>query len=264
MLTPRASFESWRETVRGRSTRWTMAEIEAASRLRTALLEVQQNRQVRELNRQLTRTLQDKDTLLQQKEFLIGEVNHRVQNSLQLVASYLSLQSRSSDDPNLQSALGEARKRLSAVALVHRRLYRGDQIGVVDLARYIEELCADTFSFKGKDWKQHLNLELAPVLVSTDRAVTLGLVLTELMINANKHAYGGQEGPIAVELLEDRTHLQLIVSDRGSGKLATDGGFGSRMVEGLVRQIGGELTYSDNAPGLRTTLKLQIQAGAVG
>ena len=264
MLTPRASFESWRETVRGRSTRWTMAEIEAASRLRTALLEVQQNRQVRELNRQLTKTLQDKDALLLQKEFLIGEVNHRVQNSLQLVASYLSLQSRSSDDPNLQSALGEARKRLSAVALVHRRLYRGDQIGVVDLARYIEELCADTFSFKGKDWNQHLNLELAPVLVSTDRAVTLGLILTELMINANKHAYGGQEGPIAVELLEDRTHLQLIVSDRGSGKLATDGGFGSRMVEGLVRQIGGELTYSDNAPGLRTTLKLQIQSGAVG
>jgi chemotaxis family two-component system sensor kinase Cph1 len=262
VLTPRASFEAWGETVRGRSTRWTLAEIEAAERLRAALLEVQQNRQVRELNRQLTKTLQDKDVLLRQKEFLIGEVNHRVQNSLQLVSSYLSLQSRSSDDLKLQVALAEARKRLSAVALVHRRLYRGDQMGVVDLARYIEELCADTFSFKGKDWKEHLTLELAPVLVSTDRAVTLGLVLTELMINSNKHAYAGQEGPIEVELREDRTHLQMIVSDKGSGKLVTEGGFGSRMVEGLVAQIGGELTYSDNAPGLRTTLKLPIQAGS--
>jgi chemotaxis family two-component system sensor kinase Cph1 len=262
ILTPRASFEAWREKVCGRSTRWTLAEIEAAARLRAALLEVQQNRQVRELNRQLTKTLQDKDALLQQKEFLIGEVNHRVQNSLQLVSSYLSLQSRSSDDSKLQGALNEARKRLSAVALVHRRLYRGDQIGTVDLARYIEELCADTFSFKGTDWKEHLTLELAPVLVSTDRAVTLGLVLTELMINANKHAYGGQEGPIEIQLLEDRNQLQLIVADKGSGKLLTESGFGSRMVEGLVAQIGGDLTYSDNSPGLRTTLKLPTQSGS--
>jgi chemotaxis family two-component system sensor kinase Cph1 len=262
MLTPRASFEAWRETVSGRATRWNIAEIDAAARLRSALLDVRQHKQLRELNRQLTTTLQDKERLLQQKEFLIGEVNHRVQNSLQLVSSYLSMQARSSKEAGLQEALGEARRRLSAVALVHRRLYRADQLGVVDVARYIEELCADTFSFKGTDWAEHLTLNLSPVLVSTDRAVTLGLVLTELMINSKKHAYGGDDGPIEIGLLQDRTHLRLIVADKGVGKVATDKGFGSRMVEGLVSQLGGKLTYADNLPGLRTTLLLPVQVVA--
>jgi chemotaxis family two-component system sensor kinase Cph1 len=258
-LTPRTSFASWRETVRGRSRRWTLAETDAATRMRTALLEVRQNRRVRELNTQLTKILLDKDLLLQQKEFLIGEVNHRVQNSLQLVSSFLGLQARASDNTELNTALEEARRRLTAVALVHRRLYRGDQIEVVNAARYIEELCADTFSFMGQDWAQHLTLSLSPALVSTDRAITLGLVLTELLINSNKYAYHGNAGPIEIELIEDSTHLHLIVADRGSGRSSTRKGFGSRVLDALVAQLGGVLVRSDNLPGLRVAITVPIE-----
>ena len=228
--------------------------------MRATLLDVQQNRRMRALNLQLTMILRDKDLLLQQKEFLIGEVNHRVQNSLQLVSSYLAMQARETTDAALQGPLQEARRRLTAVALVHRRLYRGDQIEVVDAARYIEELCTETFSFMGQDWSQHLSLNLAPMQVSTDRAVTLGLVLTELMINCNKHAYGGAAGPIEIELLEDRTHLRMIVADRGAGRRVARKGFGSRIMEGLLGQLGGELSYGDNAPGLRTTVVVPLKA----
>jgi two-component system, chemotaxis family, sensor kinase Cph1 len=259
-LTPRMSFDLWQETVRGRACRWALSEIDAALRLRVALLEVQQNRRMRELNRQLTKIVQDKDLLLEQNEFLIGEVNHRVQNSLQLVSSYLALQARISTNPELLAALEEARRRISAVSLVHRRLYRGDQVALVDAARYIEELCADTFAFMGRDWAQHLSLTLSPVMVSTDRAVTLGLLLTELLINANKYAYGGLAGPIEIELIEDRTLLHLIVADRGSGKLAPGKGFGTRIMEGLVAQLGGKLTYVDNLPGLRTVVMIPIES----
>jgi len=258
-LTPRASFEAWAEIVRGRARDWSLAEIDAAARLRFALLDVQQNRRVRDLNRQLTKILQDKDLLLQQKEFLIGEVNHRVQNSLQLVSSFLGLQATMSSNVELQTALEEARWRLTAVALVHRRLYRGDQIEVVDAARYIEELCADTFSFMGQDWAKHLTLHLSPVLISTDRAVTLGLVLTELLINSNKYAYAGVPGPIQIELKEDRVHLQMIVSDKGVGRASSRRGFGSRIVDGLVKQLGGELTQGDNHPGLRVAVTVPVQ-----
>jgi chemotaxis family two-component system sensor kinase Cph1 len=258
-LTPRASFDAWQETVRGRATDWTMSELDAATRLRAALLDVRQNRRVRELNRQLTKILQDKDVLLQQKEFLITEVNHRVQNSLQLVSSFMALQSRASDNTELHTALEEARRRLTAVAAVHRRLYRGDQIEVVDAARYIEELCADTFSFMGQDWAQHLTLNLGPVMVSTDRAVTLGLVLTELMINSNKYAYGGAAGPIEIGLSEDRTHVHMIVADKGGGRISKRKGFGSRIIDGLVSQLGGTLAYSDNHPGSRTEITMPTQ-----
>ena len=259
LLTPRASFDAWQETVRGRATDWTISELDAATRLRAALLDVQQNRRMRELNRQLTKILQDKDVLLQQKEFLINEVNHRVQNSLQLVSSFMALQSRASDNTELHTALEEARRRLTAVAAVHRRLYRGDQIEVVDAARYIEELCADTFSFMGQDWAQHLTLNLAPVMVSTDRAVTLGLVLTELMINSNKYAYGGAAGPIEIGLFEDRTNMHMIVADKGSGRVSNRKGFGSRIIDGLVAQLGGTLVFGDNYPGSRTEIIMPTQ-----
>jgi two-component sensor histidine kinase len=138
-------------------------------------------------------------------------------------------------------------------------LYRGDQLELVDAARYIEELCADTFAFMGQDWSQHLTLNLTPVLVSTDRAVTLGLLVTELMINANKHAYGGAAGPIEIELIEDRAQLHLVVADKGVGKASPAKGFGSRIMEGLVAQLGGELTYGDNRPGLRTLITMPMQ-----
>ena len=258
-LTPRASFEAWTETVRGRARGWSMPEIDAATRLRASLLEVKQNRRVLELNRQLTKILQDKDLLLQQKEFLIGEVNHRVQNSLSLVSSFLGLQARASNNPELHISLEEARRRLMAVALVHRRLYRGDQIEVVDAARYIEELCADTFSFMGSDWARHLTLNLSPILMSTDRAVTLGLIITELLINANKHAYNGAAGPIEIELAESQTHFRVVVSDQGASKASSHKGFGSRIMDGLVGQLGGKLTRSDNRPGLRVMVTIPIQ-----
>ncbi|MGE2803515.1 histidine kinase dimerization/phosphoacceptor domain -containing protein, partial [Escherichia coli] len=86
------------------------------------------------------RTLADKDALIAQKDVLMKEVNHRVQNSLQLVAAFLSLQAKSSDDAKVKEHLAEAQARLAAVALVHRRLYRDDQVESVDLSRYIEEL----------------------------------------------------------------------------------------------------------------------------
>ena len=257
-LTPRASFDAWAETVSGRARAWSAPEVEAATRLRATVLEVQQNRRVRELNRQLTVVLLDKDRLLLQKEFLVGEVNHRVQNSLQLVSSFLGLQANTSKNAELQAALGEARRRLSAVALVHRRLYRGDQVEVVEAARYIEELCADTCSFMGPDWAGHLTLDLAPASISTDGAVTLGLVLTELLINANKYAYAGEPGPIGIELVEDRTHLHMTVSDRGVGRVSARQGFGTRIMEGLVKQLGGALTEADNRPGLRVGVSIPL------
>ncbi len=258
-LTPRASFEAWTETVRGRARGWSMPEVEAATRLRASLLEVKQNRRVVELNRQMTKILQDKDLLLQQKEFLIGEVNYRVQNSLSLVSSFLGLQARASSNVELNISLEEARRRLMAVALVHRRLYRGDQLEVVDVARYIEELCADTFSFMGTDWAQHLTLNLSPMLVSTDRAVTLGLIITELLINSNKHAYNGAAGPIEIELVEGQTHFHVVVSDQGASKTSSYKGFGSRIMDGLVTQLGGKLTRSDNRPGLRVMVTVPLQ-----
>ncbi|WP_309091579.1 histidine kinase dimerization/phosphoacceptor domain -containing protein [Phenylobacterium sp.] len=262
VLTPRASFEAWRETVRGRSRRWSLAEVDAALRLRESLLDARGRRRLVELNRQLGQALDEKEGLLLQKEVLLGEVNHRVQNSLQLVSSFLGLQARDAGDPALTAAFAEARRRLSAVSLVHRRLYRGDQIETIDLARYFEDLIADMSVSMGDDWTGQIHLDAAPVLAPTDRAVTLGLIVTELVINANKYAYGGAAGPIEVTVHEGRGVLTVSVCDQGRGRHAPTEGFGSRMMAALVRQLGGEIAYLDNHPGLRAALTVPVVARA--
>jgi two-component system, chemotaxis family, sensor kinase Cph1 len=149
------------------------------------------------------------------------------------------------------------------VALVHRRLYRSDQVEAIDLSRYVEELVADLVQSLGDGWAERVALDLAPVLLPTDRAISIGLVLTELMINATKYAYGGGPGPLAVTIVEERAQLRLIVADSGVGAPpVARSGFGSRMMEALVKQIGGHLTREDNRPGLRVTLSAPLSASA--
>ena len=260
VLTPRTSFAAWSEEVRGRSRPWSPPEVDAAQRLTRALFEARQNRRIRDLNTRLAATVADKDRLLAQKDYLVKEVNHRVQNSLQLVSAFLSLQSRSGADDTLKAHLQEAQRRISAVALVHRRLYSDDSAEFVDLARYLEELVADLKTSLGPEWAAQMTVELAPIMAPTDMAVSVGLVLTELVINANKYAYGGAPGPLTLTLEPFRNRLRLIVADQGRGKSGGRQGFGTRMLDALVQQIAGVLEESDNRPGLRVILTAPIKA----
>lgn len=259
-LSPRASFDAWSEEVRGRARPFTLVEIEAASRLRRNLFEARQNRRLRQLNRELAATVADNQALLTQKDYLIKEVNHRVQNSLQLVSAFLAIQARNADDEAVSGHLSEAQNRLQAVALVHRRLYADDNVENVDLARYLEELVAELKASMGEEWAQGITLDVAPILMSTDRAVNLGLILTELVINAGKYAYGGGAGPLSIAVEPQRNRFRLIVADHGRGKTGGRQGFGSRMLAAMVEQIGGVMEEADNGPGLRTIVTAPVQS----
>ena len=258
ILNPRTSFAAWQETVRGRARRWTLAEMEAAARIRHDLIEVRQNYRLKEVNRQLTETVAEKNLLLDQKQFLIGEVNHRVQNSLQLVSSFLSFQARESGDAEFTTAVDEARRRIMAVSLLHRSLYRGDEIGVADAGRYLEELCENLIASIGDHWKPYFSLHLGPVMLPINRVIPVGLVVTELVININKYAYAGAAGPVEISLSEHAAKFRLVVADKGTGRTSNRRGFGSRMMTALVTQLGGELTFEDNEPGLRAVLSAPV------
>jgi two-component system, chemotaxis family, sensor kinase Cph1 len=257
-LTPRASFAAWCETVRGRARQWSLAEVEAAGRLRRTLREAGQAQQLRELNARLNVTLSEKDALLAEKDHLLREVNHRVQNSLQLVQAFLNLQGQASGDPAVLEQLDEAQRRISAVALVHRRLHQGEQLDTIDLGRYLQELLDELRAALGAEWQRKLTLDLAPMLISADRAVHIGLVLTELIINANKYAYGGQPGPLDICLDQTGNVFRLSVADRGSGWGSTREGFGTRMMKAMVQRLGGTIERSDNRPGLRVVVTAPI------
>ncbi len=257
-LTPRASFAAWSEEIRGRARPWSMAEVEAAHRLSRTLFDVRQRRRINELNRELTRAVTDKDVLLAQQETLIKEVNHRVQNSLQLVVAFLAMQANAENDETLTRHLTEAQRRLSAVALVHRRLYSDDNVTSIDLGRYVEDLLGEMQSSMGAEWQGRLTMDLSPLLISADAAVQVGLVLVELVINAQKYAYDGQPGPIAVTLERFRNRFRLTVADRGRGRTGQRQGFGTRMLSAMVQRLDGTIEESDNAPGLRFTVTAPI------
>jgi light-regulated signal transduction histidine kinase (bacteriophytochrome) len=163
-LNPRRSFELWRETVRGRSRPWTPAEIEAAGRLGEGALDLRRRQQIRELNVQLRRSLGEQEELLVQKDLLMREMNHRVQNSLQLVGSLLRLQAGATEDDEVKAQFEEAGHRLAAVAMVHRRLWRSERIGLVNLDTYLRELRDELVRSWGSAWDEQVRVHAAPVL----------------------------------------------------------------------------------------------------
>lgn len=258
-LTPRASFDAWSETVRGKARRWSVPEVEAAERLAVQIQNVWQTRRIRDLNKELLNLVDQKEALLKQREFLLGEVNHRVQNSLTLVSSFLSMQSREASDEATHKAIEEARRRISAVSLVHRRLYGSEQTRTVDGARYLDDLLDDLLASTDDGWGAQMTRDLEPVLLPNDRAISMGLILTELFINANKYAYSGAPGPLQVSLAESGNTFRLTVADHGRGRESASSGFGSRMIDALVRQLGGALEFSNNRPGTRAVLSAPIE-----
>jgi chemotaxis family two-component system sensor kinase Cph1 len=253
VLQPRASFEAWSDTVRRIARDWSAAEIETGARLKVELQDLRRQRRIADLNAELSEALN-------QKELLVLEMNHRMQNSLQLVSAFLGMQARASHDPAFEAAVEEARRRLSAVSLVHRRLYRTDQIHQIDMARYVEELWGELANTMGAEWSRAAKLTLAPVTLATDRAVATGLILTELVINANKYAYGGGPGPLEITLEHSGGVVRIIIADRGIGVISPSigSGFGSRMMGAMVGQLSGQLAYEDNQPGTRAVLSLPV------
>lgn len=182
------------------------------------------------------------------KETLLREVNHRVKNSLALVSSMLSLQSRSTSDAALRQQVEDAHARIHTVALVHERLYSSGDTDSVQLDAYLEALCRDLEN-SGLGGSVHIEVAADPVRVSNDRAVPVALVLNELVTNALKYAYSEQSGTVWVELRRNgSSKMCLTVRDSGVGlpgdfeaRRAVSLGF--RIIDGLVRQLQGRFEF---------------------
>ena len=258
-LNPRASFEVWRETVRGRSRPWTKAELDIAGHFRVQLVKISQHRRVEELNSMLQQKIVEADRLVAQKDLLMREAHHRVQNSLQLVSAMLRLQQREFSDPTVQARFEETRQRILAAAAVHRHLWRSDEIGTVRLDNYLREVRDGLVETWGRQWDEYVQVQGPSIIVSTDKAVVLALIVTELLTNAVKHAYGGEPGPIQVRLVEESgRRLQLIVADQGRGIERTEraNGFGSRLTGLFVSQLEGAIEFQNNFPGTKVVLSV--------
>jgi two-component sensor histidine kinase len=202
---------------------------------------------------------------LEHQKVLVNEINHRVKNSLQLVASMFSLQATATQNAELTQSLKEAMSRVTAVARIHERLYRTADIGTVDLASYLADICDD---LAGLAPQCEIKYEPdGPTPIATDRAVRVALLVTELMTNAAKHAYPeGRQGHVHVRLTRaDEATIRLSVRDEGGGlptafDIERSGGLGLKIVRALLTQTGATLSIHRHQPGSEFIIDFPRQA----
>ncbi len=199
-------------------------------------------------------------------ELLLAEVNHRVANSLALVASLVRMQAAAVSDPTARDALAETQARISAIAGLHRKLYTSDDVRTVDLDSYLASLMAELdTSMKAAGHRPTIRMELAPFRLPTDRAVSVGLLVTELVTNAYKYAYAGRDpGEVRLRLQpESHTAALLEVEDDGIGwdgtGKAKGTGLGMRIVRAMAQNLGTEVSY---VPAAGTRVHVLIRAEA--
>jgi two-component sensor histidine kinase len=195
-------------------------------------------------------------------EALLGEVNHRVSNSLQLVSAFVHMQASLLSDTVAKGALLETQQRIQAIAQVHRRLYTSGDVEYVSMDDYLRALVAEleqTWSTPASP--RTLRLTAEPIKLKTDRAVSLGVIVNELVTNACKYAYGAKGGEVRVILTRANDgYFRLCVEDDGVG-MPKDGsiqgtGLGTKLVRAMANSLQAKIESDPAHAGVRTTLSV--------
>ena len=198
----------------------------------------------------------EKDELLRQKEMLLQEMQHRVANSLQIIASILMLKARTVQSEETRQHLRDAHQRVMSVATVQQQLQPSGLGDRIEVGPYLSKLCDSLRnSMIDHSGPHSLLVQAVTGTVESSQAVSLGLVTTELVINALKHAFPpGHEGEIVVRYDVDGAGWRLSVSDNGIGRRddgheRAGGGLGTSIVEALSHQLNARAEMSAGPQG---------------
>jgi len=194
-------------------------------------------------------------------EALLGEVNHRVSNSLQLVSAFVHMQASVLSDTVAKGALLETQQRIQAIAQVHRRLYSSGDVEFVSMDDYLRALIVELEQTWSTPMSPRRMLLIAePIKLKTDRAVSLGVIVNELVSNACKYAYAPEtEGEVRISLSRvSDTRFSLSVEDDGVG-MPADGvirgtGLGTKLVRAMASSLQADIAFDPARKGVRATL----------
>jgi PAS domain S-box-containing protein len=202
----------------------------------------------------------------QQRELLFHELNHRVKNNFQVVASLLRMQAARVGDSAAREHLNNAMRRVMTMAEVHGSLYKAGHIDTVDFADYMRDLCEKISGSVLLNSRVKCHVRAEKAVLKVDRAIPLGLVVNELVMNSIKHAFpGATEGEIHVTFAPQDDRFLLAVTDDGVGlpheapgegtpapaRFSGGVGLGMRLIEAFTQQAGGELKFERGRKGAR-------------
>jgi two-component sensor histidine kinase len=234
-----------------------LLEDQEAARCDMGIRLFQELTELRELNErhELEKAKSSLEAMVEQKELLLKEVNHRVKNSLQIVSSILQLQVPHTQSPEAADALRSAAARVLAIAAVHERLYTGEDASVVRLDTFLSDLCSEIGRACG--CPDGITTDVHRVDVPTDMAIPLALIVNELVTNVVKHV----GPPCAISLRSEVGNaLKLTISDTGKGpsKAQLPVGLGTRIVDAFSEQLGARVETKRMAGGYRIELTVPI------
>ncbi|MDI1365786.1 MAG: histidine kinase dimerization/phosphoacceptor domain -containing protein [bacterium] len=216
------------------------------------------------IEREKAHLLERTEELLRQKQTLLQEMQHRVANSLQIIASILMLKARAVTSEETRFHLKDAHQRVISVAEVQSHLHASGGVDQIEVAPYLTKLCASlAASMINADHPIVLAVHADRGMIGSDKAVSIGLIVTELVINAIKYAFPVDkvDARITVTFASGSDTWALSVVDNGVGKAAdaaptTHGGLGTVIVQALVKQLEGKMTV-DTADGMRVSITHQ-------
>lgn len=201
------------------------------------------------------------EAVVARQEVLLREVNHRVANSLQLVSSLVHMQTSAVSDGEAKSALRDTQARISAIMQIHRRLYTSDDVERVDVSEYLRGLVSELEqSLPGVGAERAIRFEADRVELGTDKAVSLGVIVAELVTNAYKYAYAPeQSGEIRVSLRDQTPKVKLVVEDDGGGIGPGDGpkgtGLGQKVIAAMASSLGSRVIFDPSHKGVCAVLE---------
>ena len=185
----------------------------------------------------------------------LRELDHRIKNDLQLIASLFMLQMRRATPGPERDLVRGALDRVNGVLAVHRRINPGQDMGRMDAAALVREVVEEAFGAARRE-DVRPEFDLAPLTVPSRQAAPLALIAGELLRNALRHAFPDRGGQMAVRLAGQDGTVELSVTDDGVGRGAEEaGGFGTTLVGLLAQQLRGEFGREDAAPGVRAFVR---------
>ena len=202
------------------------------------------------------------EDLLKQKEMLLREMQHRIVNSLQIIASILMLKARAVTSEETRQHLQDAHRRVMSVAAVQEHLHSSGRADTIEIGPYLKKLCASLAeSMIGESRPATIDIQADDGVVLSADAVSLGLIVTELVINALKYAFPDPDKPatVTVRYETNSTDWKLSVADDGVGRLEKSGppvkgGLGTSLVKALAQQLDAKIEIVSSPAGMCVTI----------
>jgi two-component system response regulator len=206
--------------------------------------------QQKAVNKYLKKTLEEKETLMR-------EIHHRVNNNLQIIISLLSLQSKYIEDEMFNDFLKDYVNQLKSMSMIHEKVYQSKDLSSINFNHYLYSLASQLSSSYKKDPDIDIIINSENVFLNVETAIPCGLIINEILTNSLKHAFVGvnassDKRKIIVEFYsDDNDCFELFISDNGVGipedvQFPFNGSFGFKMINTLINQLGGTVDFVGN------------------